>query len=341
MPNIWTHMIFGQEVIKQAGLSSWIDNQSHSKWFNMGCQGPDFLFYHHFLPWKQDKTMNKVGSAMHNQQCGPVLMDLLTRSNPTNRADAVYVLGFLLHHILDRHMHPYVFVRSGFKKWDHQRFEVLMDTHVAKRKLGVETWRTPVWKWIDVGPSFSANMLDSFEAVVAAHYPEFAGKIRREAWNESIRDMVQAQKLFHDPYGLKRIVTFNQIEPMMYKKKVAPYDVMNEARRPWPDPTGLEQLTSTSVWDMWEAAAVDAERAIKAVLTYWRARELASVDGKATVETQPTHWNEVSWMHNAQMPNVDAAKQALQLAVGNHSYETGLPLEHNRPIVIEDPIWSS
>ncbi|MDZ7543944.1 hypothetical protein GNF83_22840, partial [Clostridium perfringens] len=63
MPNIWTHLLFGDEAMKAAGMSSWIEERKLRNLFYLGCQGPDFLFYHNFLPWKKDKTMNRIGSA--------------------------------------------------------------------------------------------------------------------------------------------------------------------------------------------------------------------------------------------------------------------------------------
>ncbi|TXK85462.1 hypothetical protein [Paenibacillus sp. N3.4] len=93
---------------------------------------------------------------MHKEACGPFLMDLLrqVKGRGLYNPAVVYVLGFLTHHILDRTMHPYVFHKSGFRKWDHQRFEMIMDTKIIQQKLGLPTWKTPVWKHLYVGESF-------------------------------------------------------------------------------------------------------------------------------------------------------------------------------------------
>ena len=92
---------------------------------------------------------------MHTKNCGPFLQDMLrqVQGRGLYNPAVVYVLGFITHHILDRNMHPYVFYKSGFKKWDHQRFEIIMDTLIVKRKRGIQTWKTPVWKEIYVGRS--------------------------------------------------------------------------------------------------------------------------------------------------------------------------------------------
>ncbi|UHA74550.1 zinc dependent phospholipase C family protein [Paenibacillus sp. 481] len=324
MPNIWTHLLFGQEALTTSGLAHWLNTPAHKQLFNMGCQGPDFLFYHKFFPWQRNKTMNRLGSEMHAKHCGPVLIDLLDAAQYRKRETCVYMLGFVLHHILDRHMHPYVFVRSGFRKWDHQRFEILMDTQIVQRKLGLETWQTPVWTEIDTNGTFPEEVVDAFEKVTHKYYPELAYDVERKYWNEANRDMIRAQKLFHDPRGIKRVLTFGQIEPMMYKREVPPYDVLNETHRAWPDPTGTGDTYTTSIWDMWEEAAKDAARVLSATLHYWETRHA---------------WEHGTTDHIVTRVDVDESLAQLRAAVGNRSYETGLPVEYNRPIRVEDPIW--
>ena len=71
MPNIWTHLIFGQELMNQLGHANMLSDKQLRHVFSLGCQGPDFLFYHNFLPWKKDKKLNELGSLMHTKACGP------------------------------------------------------------------------------------------------------------------------------------------------------------------------------------------------------------------------------------------------------------------------------
>jgi hypothetical protein len=179
MPNIWAHLIFGQEVVRAVDHKNWLDQPELRHLYHLGCQGPDMLFYHNFWPWQRDKKMTKLGSAMHSTQCGPFLMELMesVHGHRIDDPEVVYVLGFLMHHVLDRNMHPYVFYRSGFRKWDHQHFEVAMDTLIVRRKLGLETWRTPVWKEVFVGaelPSFIAPLMVKATSLL---YPELTENI--------------------------------------------------------------------------------------------------------------------------------------------------------------------
>lgn len=42
MPNVWTHLLFGQEALAAADLGRSIEEDRSRRLFNLGCQGPDF-----------------------------------------------------------------------------------------------------------------------------------------------------------------------------------------------------------------------------------------------------------------------------------------------------------
>lgn len=318
MPNIWTHQIFGRQVLEQSGHSSLIETKAQRNLFQMGCQGPDFLFYHHFLPWHQDKRMNRLGSAMHQTRCGPFLLDLIrwVSGRPIHSPGPVYVLGFVLHHVLDRNMHPYIFYKSGFKKWDHQRLEVIIDTLIARKYESLETWRTPVWKEIETGGRFPDDIADMLDSIAKLHYPEETAGISAEDWNQANRDMIAAQRLFHDPTGLKRLLTFRQIEPLVYKRKVPARDYLNEANQPWSCPTDRNDVHTSSFWDLWETAFTDGIEVVREVISVWQ--------------------DDLKSSNEAELP--DESLDTLKRVIGNRSYETGKDCELELIIQFADPI---
>ncbi|QHT62640.1 zinc dependent phospholipase C family protein [Paenibacillus lycopersici] len=329
MPNVWTHLIFGQRCLHELGEDHLLSLPSRKRLFNMGCQGPDFLFYHHFLPWQKDRTMTKLGNAMHERHCGPVIMDMLDTvdhlrdSDPTKDAALAYALGFLLHYLLDRVMHPYVFSRSGFRKWDHQRFEVMMDTLIVRKLLGVDTWKTEVWREIDILGDVPGAVVDAFEQIAAVHYSELAPLIRRESWLSAMRDMIRAQRLFHDPTGIKRLLTFRQIDPFVYKRKLPPLDILNESRRPWLDPTDGQTRHADDVWTLWDRAMEESLPVVKAVLQWLRCSEA-----------------EEDSLQDASLPSKHQLRETAAQAIGNRSYETGRDCDSGLTIRFEDPIWT-
>ncbi|RAP77377.1 zinc dependent phospholipase C family protein [Paenibacillus montanisoli] len=332
MPNVWTHLLFGQKCLQALGEQHLIESPHRKTMFNMGCQGPDFLFYHRFLPWQKSRTLTRLGSEMHRLHCGPVLLDLLdsldnltARTDKSAREDAlVYTLGFVLHHVLDRVMHPYVFSRSGNRKWDHQRFEILMDTLIVQKLLGIETWKTEVWREINNKGELPASVVDAFEQIAAVHYPKLAPIIRREHWTAAMRDMIAAQRLFYDPTGLRRIVTFGKIEPLVYKRELPGLDVLNESRKPWLDPVDGQTLHHESVWDLWDKAMSEAIDIISAILVWLREKE--PLEPILDV--------------GSEIPSKHQLREAVARLIGNRSYETGLPCESGASIQFEDPIWT-
>ncbi|WP_053374693.1 zinc dependent phospholipase C family protein [Paenibacillus sp. FJAT-27812] len=327
MPNVWAHFIFGQLVFEKLGESALLQTDEQKNIFNMGCQGPDFLFYHRFFPWQRSLALNRLGTEMHNRNCGPVLVEMLDCVNGRpacpKRPDSsiLYTLGFVLHHILDRNLHPYVFSKSGFRKWDHQRFEIMMDTVIAKKLWGVETWKNAVWKHIDTKGAFPPPIVDAFESIVAAYYAELAPHIRREDWNQANRDFTKAQRLFHDPTGIRRRLTFGQMEPFVYKRGPLPFDVLNEAEQPWLDPVDGSTYHDQSVWTLWDNALSDALEVLGAILIWLRAHE------------RPQHTKE-DRIHVRQL------REAAIALIGNRSYETGLNCDSGAAIGFANTVWA-
>lgn len=315
MPNIWTHFLFGRELAETLELREATATPELLRVYQLGCQGPDFLFYHRFLPWQTGIGMPELGSAMHTRRCGPFLLDLLreAKGKPLQAPKTVYTLGFLTHHILDRNAHPYVFYRSGFKKWNHQRFEIFMDTLVARRKLGIGTWNTPVWKEIYTGERMPGQMSAVFDRLARVHYPELADRFGPSDWDGAYRDMIRAQKLFHDPSGLKRLVTFGKIEPFLFKRRVPPLDLLNESRREWLHPSLPEEKHTESFWDLWDAAMEDGLTVMKAALNFI----------EAPVQGAPA----------------EDAERHLEACLGDRSYETGKPCDEGHRIEHADPIF--
>jgi hypothetical protein len=328
MPNVWAHFIFGQQVLERLGEMIFCQDEHCKNMFNLGCQGPDFLFYHRFLPWQRSKALNQMGTEMHNRHCGPVIMTLLDavqgRDAGSRKPDdaVVYALGFVLHHILDRHVHPYVFSKSGFRKWDHQRFEIMIDTLIAAELWKVDTTKTPAWKHIRTQGGFPSPVVDAFETAARAFYPGLATLIDRNQWNEAKRDFTAAQRLFHDPTGLRRKLTFGQIEPFVFKAVSDKMDILNVAEQPWLDPVTGDVYHHESVWTLWGRAMEDACAIIPAVLSWLRAcsqQELPAADSlrQAVAELR----SEVSRL------------------IGNRSYETGLDCASGLSIQYADTIW--
>jgi hypothetical protein len=140
-------------------------------------------------------------------------------------------------------------------------------------------------------------------------YPELTTQVQEADWNKAYQDMIQAQKIFHDPSGINRLLTFNQIEPMVFKRKLTHHDYLNEARKEWRHPVLEDQAFTSSVWDMWNPALTDATIVMRTALNFLK---------KSTLHKEKDD-------------------QALQAAIGNLSYETGLSCDDGLEIKYADP----
>ncbi|WP_217592174.1 zinc dependent phospholipase C family protein [Cohnella sp. GbtcB17] len=300
MPNVWAHIQFGRELAQALRLP-YMREPAQRAAFQLGCQGPDFLFYDHFLPWQRSRTpANRLGSLLHNIECGPFLIDLFdaTRKCKGDAEEVAYAAGFLLHHVLDRHVHPYVFSLSGFGKWKHQQFETAMDSVVMWRRAGVHTGKTPVSAEIDTGGKLPGGMKDMLYALSCKHYPGLARELTADMLDASVRQFAAAQRLFFDPSGWKGRLTFGMLAPFSPPRTIPPWDVLNARRSGWIDPVDRTRIRQESVYDLWDRALEDGERTLAAGLR---------------------------WLGAHSGSEAEEAKAVFESLVGNVSYETGLP----------------
>ncbi|MCD9024004.1 zinc dependent phospholipase C family protein [Cohnella silvisoli] len=260
MPNIWAHIQFGKEVLTAIQEEGPMANPEWKASFQLGCQGPDFLFYDHFLPWQAATPLNRLGSQMHNVRCGPFLLSMfdVVRKRPIDDHAVAYAIGFLLHHILDRHLHPFVFSRSGFKKWHHQRYETAMDSVILMKRAGIHTGTTPVAPEINTGDRLPGGFAAEFLRIASYHYPVLAAQITPDRLDDAVAQLLTAQRLFFDPYGWKGKLTFGQLEPFSPPRLLPDWDVLNETLQPWIDPTDRTLIRTESAMDLWEHALTDA-----------------------------------------------------------------------------------
>lgn len=227
MPNIWMHLEYGQQLAGEfrSRFPFLHKLQPQEQLYNLGCQGPDFLLYHSFLPWSKDAGALHLGDLMHTQHCGPVLIDCWeaarTLEGPEADQARLYFLGFLTHHLLDRNLHPYINWKAGYKFRDHQRFEIDLDTLFMKRLRGVNTWQNAAWTRIDAGPRLSEPVHHILHTTALRHYPEAMGKLPSEIWQSSYRDMVLAHRCLYDPKGWKKALAWGRTRRLFSRKLTA------------------------------------------------------------------------------------------------------------------------
>ncbi|MDR6227337.1 zinc dependent phospholipase C family protein [Desmospora profundinema] len=285
MPNIWSHILFGHQVWKKTGRPLPADQKP----YQLGCQGPDPLLYHRFWPWQPDTVVVELGNAIHRRHCGPFLLDLITAAkvHPDFRD---YVAGFLTHHILDRQTHPYIIYRSGEGKYKHQELEVMIDTLLAERMAGIQTWNTPVVPRIDVGKKMPDPWAVLLHQTAQSHFPGETKTLSPDHWQQAYQDMKRALRFFFDPWRIKWVFTLGKIAPFRYRPLPSGNPYLNENRREWLHPAVPEEKHQESFIDLWEAAVEEGAPLLQATFSYWEGEKPLS---------------------------------ALERELGNDSYETG------------------
>lgn len=270
MPNIWAHIQFGREALACAEIGDQLADERWKTAFQLGCQGPDFLFYHRFLPWQGETPLNRLGSLMHNVRCGPFLLSLFEEAGkqPVAHPAAAYTLGFALHYVLDRHLHPFVFSRSGFRKWHHQRFETAMDSAIMLRRAGLHTGKVPVAREIDTDGRLPGDFAAGFLRAAAAHYPVPAKQITPGQIDEAVAHMIKAQRLFFDPTGWKNRLLPGQLAPFSPPRRLPDWDVLNDKRQIWIDPCDRTLRHRDSAEELWARALADAQAVVPAAASW-------------------------------------------------------------------------
>ncbi|WP_085992810.1 zinc dependent phospholipase C family protein [Oceanobacillus senegalensis] len=304
MPNVWTHILFCEEVVdavNQPFLTT--ENESFLK---LGAQGPDPFYYINFWPWKKNKALADAGKVMHTEKCGNFLMDLLTEAKTKKRSVQAFVVGFLTHHILDRNTHPYIHYHAGYEGRNHQKLEVTIDTLMMEKYHHIKTWKTQVYKEIDIGRNLNTEILELLHKTMNKHYPRL--KSTTYYINKAYKDMMLALKLLSDPYGWKHIVLNSFVTPYSHQPIKDEKDYLNLNHRTWYH-SATKESSNLSFIDLYNQSRIEAIEILTELGHFWE-----------------NNHNEVY------------AKQRLEELIGNISYDTGKPLSIHTQNQYCDPI---
>ncbi|UFU00460.1 zinc dependent phospholipase C family protein [Radiobacillus kanasensis] len=303
MPNIWTHILFCDELLETINEPSCGE---HETYLNLGAQGPDPFFYHNFLPWKKDKKVNQIGTLLHTEQCGDFLTFLIQKAPQYGEKAKAYVLGFVTHHILDRNTHPYIHYKAGYERNNHQYLEVIIDTIMMNRFRNQDTWKFAVYKEIDVGHKLDEDVNQLMKEAIQTHFPEAVSNLSPDYVKDSYRDMKRALMIVSDSTGLKNVFLSSLISSFSHRPIKEKKDYLGEERNTWYHPATKEPSTKSFV-DLYEEGKIEGTEVLKELLKYWES---------------PTE-NQLS---------------KLQALLDDISYDTGTPASMRHKPIYSDPI---
>ncbi|AIF42684.1 zinc dependent phospholipase C family protein [Virgibacillus sp. SK37] len=290
MPNIWTHILFCEEVAD--AVKKPYPFSKYENYMKLGAQGPDPFFYHNFWPWIKEGPVQEIGNLLHTEKCGDFLVDLITSAKNKSEHIKAYVYGFITHHILDRNTHPYIHYRAGYDGNKHQKLEVIIDTLLMEKYHNLKTWKSPVYKEIDVGLSLDRELCDFLDEAIRRNYSQIKQESHRYI-QKSYRDMKLALRLLSDPYGWKNVLFSNLISSFSHQPIQNKKDYLNMKNKTWNHPATNERFTD-SFMDLYSQAKAEGFEILSEVQRYWN--------------------------------NKDTSSKYLHELIGDISYDTGKPL---------------
>lgn len=277
MPNIITHKIFAQEVLKDLRKQDIKEIiVRHPQIFYIGSNGPDFLFFYHSKPWEAYKShsLNRLGSRMHaahiNEFYRSALHSVSTQSDPVVKENMMaYLFGHLCHWALDKTTHPYIFYRTGNCKGIsagyHHRFESMLDTMMLDRYEGVDI---KDYKSYEIC-SYDDEMLKAIARIyVPAARAVYHVDVKVHELRESLDSWKDIQKLLYDPSNakycvLKGVETIIRkpwaISGNVVKRRIDDrYDILNEGHQLWLHPCDDHISSNASFLELFTSATTTA-----------------------------------------------------------------------------------
>lgn len=290
MPASLTHHLFARQSIERIGAQLPFV-QGNERVVGVGSQGPDPFYFYGFVPWKKHRDkqeVNAIGTLFHagdpTDTIVPLIDGLKHFDGAEKRVAAAYLYGFLMHYVLDRQLHPYVFFHSGFDlengfappyNADHARFEACLDTAMMAH---FDT----SFKTLPPGPSLalSAKQLEAIDDLFADWKD---GIVSDNRFSRSLADMKSVLYAVFGPLGTRRklIKKLAGERSMMFAMAHPPvipkdeeYDYLNLAKRPWRDPaTGV--ITFDSVLERFEIAQKEMTGIASLLLARYEGKDVA------------------------------------------------------------------
>jgi hypothetical protein len=178
MPDLWTHYFFAKQLKYERRLEIELDDI-----YYLGAQGPDFLFYRAFEPWKKDKPGTDVAELFHQAGTDRLLGYVFKRRETANDMLADYLTGFLTHYALDATVHPMI-GRLAEDGKQHKQLEMALDMKLYRDRRSGQSIRQA---------SVAAEVAK--QARLAEPIAQFYVDLAREVFDQEID-----KQLFYDSY---------------------------------------------------------------------------------------------------------------------------------------------
>ena len=212
MPAYSTHYLFAYELMDK--IKSIVDFNIDEQAVYIGTQGPDIFYDCRIMPWMIGKPLMSIGKELHKAKPCDIFCSMrnyLESNVSLCTVEKSYIAGFILHYILDKNCHPYIYsfqkqITDGNSKMNsftaHCIVEFAMDSYLLYKHLSINkptcfnTYNTL---------NFSDNTLQSCSKIIAYAVNNSTNKnITVHQASQAIKDIKYIQKLTFDPTGNKR-----------------------------------------------------------------------------------------------------------------------------------------
>lgn len=211
MPAFSTHYIFAEELMPF--LNEIADFTLCEEAVLIGTQGPDIFFFHRVFPWMPGRSLRRAGSRLHRSKPGDILQAMRSYCEKSENKDVArsYVWGFILHYVLDRKCHPYVYSLQEKIKKDkpylnshsvHNEIEFAADVYFLNRRFQQEKpYLFDTSKTISSDSGIAEEIGRLWESVL----PAVTGiETKKKHASLAIGDTKRIQRFLLDRYSVKR-----------------------------------------------------------------------------------------------------------------------------------------
>lgn len=189
MPDFYAHYVHGQRVFSLLPEET-ADAISNKNLYNLGLQGPDFLYFH--KPFKKNgNEVLQLATDIHNKNCTDVLDAVLNKIKiEPNTDEFSYMMGFVGHFGLDSCCHPYVNAMVTDMHRDHAEIEMEFEKFLLE-KANLPPLRYKAHEYIDISEAEAEAVTNIYRCLLPS--------IRAEDILRSFRTFKMGKHFFYSP----------------------------------------------------------------------------------------------------------------------------------------------
>lgn len=273
MPNLMTHKIFANDVLKVSSSKILDYVSKNPQAFSVGSSGPDFLFYYGQIPG-QDKEVAKrvvnIGSLIHayniNDWHKVAIESIISEKDEKLKATMIsFFIGHITHWALDAKTHPFIFYRSDGSseesKYWHYRYESMLDTVMVNEYKKTSIKAYPSKEILKTDKHIRAAIYQVYKDAVEK---VFEIDFKKDYVDQSFKDCDKALNFLYDPSGIKfKLIKFFETlinkkwqysSHIVFDKVDKDADVLNLNNHQWKNPAKPSFVSNESFLDLYYKA---------------------------------------------------------------------------------------